>query len=67
MWVTFSPVFESKKEAILALVNPPSVQLMSCKKIQFAEAQGGMSQLAQQSELNRENLYRTLSLKGNPR
>lgn len=32
-----------------------------------AEAQGGMSRLAQQSQLNRENLYRTLSLKGNPR
>jgi len=32
-----------------------------------ADAQGGMSQLAQQSKLNRENLYRSLSLKGNPR
>ena len=33
----------------------------------IAEAQGGMSHLAKQSELNRENLYRTLSIKGNPR
>ena len=32
-----------------------------------SEAQGGMSRLARQSELNRENLDRTLSLKGNPR
>ncbi len=32
-----------------------------------AEAQGGMSKLAEKSELNRENLYRTLSRKGNPR
>ena len=33
----------------------------------IAEAQGGMSQLAEESELNRENLYRTLSIRGNPR
>ena len=33
----------------------------------IAEAQGGMSRLAKQSELNRENLYRTLSVRGNPR
>lgn len=33
----------------------------------IAEAQGGMSQLAKESDLNRENLYRTLSMKGNPR
>jgi probable addiction module antidote protein len=33
----------------------------------LAEAQGGMTQLAKHSNLNRENLYRTLSLKGNPR
>jgi probable addiction module antidote protein len=33
----------------------------------IAEAQGGMSRLAKHSELNRENLYRTLSMRGNPR
>ena len=33
----------------------------------IAEAQGGMGWLAKQSELNRENLYRTLSVRGNPR
>jgi probable addiction module antidote protein len=33
----------------------------------IAESQGGMSQLAEESDLNRENLYRTLSLRGNPR
>ena len=32
-----------------------------------AEAQGGMGLLAKQPELNRENLCRTLSLRGNPR
>lgn len=33
----------------------------------ITEAQGGMSWLAKHSELNRENLYRTLSARGNPR
>jgi probable addiction module antidote protein len=33
----------------------------------IAEAQGGMGHLAKHSELNRENLYRTLSIRGNPR
>jgi probable addiction module antidote protein len=32
-----------------------------------AEAQKGMSQLANQARVNRENLYRTLSKAGNPR
>ncbi len=32
-----------------------------------AEAQGGISKLAQKINLNRENLYRVLSSKGNPR
>lgn len=32
-----------------------------------AEAKGGMGWLAEEADLNRENLYRTLSLKGNPR
>jgi probable addiction module antidote protein len=33
----------------------------------IAEARGGMGWLAKHSELNRENLYRTLSSRGNPR
>lgn len=32
-----------------------------------AEAQGGIRQLAQRSDLNREHLYRILSNRGNPR
>lgn len=32
-----------------------------------AMAQGGMSKVAKQSHLNRSNLYRALSPKGNPR
>jgi len=31
-----------------------------------AEAHGGMSSISQKSKLNRENLYRMLSKKGNP-
>ncbi len=31
-----------------------------------AEARGGISQLAQKTKLNRQNLYRALSGKGNP-
>ncbi len=31
-----------------------------------AEAQGGLSSLAKKTKLNRQNLYRTLSSKGNP-
>ena len=31
------------------------------------EAKGGMSSLAKTTELNRENLYRSLSKKGNPK
>ncbi len=31
-----------------------------------AEAHGGMSSVSQKSKLNRENLYRMLSKKGNP-
>ena len=30
------------------------------------EAHGGISELAKETELNRESLYRTLSLQGNP-
>ena len=33
----------------------------------IAEARGGMGWLAEQADLNRENLYRTLSKRGNPR
>jgi probable addiction module antidote protein len=43
----------------------PHVFLLALRDI--AEARGGMSWLADESDLNRENLYRTLSLKGNPR
>lgn len=32
-----------------------------------AEAHGGLSQLAQRAHLNRQNLYRALSRKGNPK
>ncbi|MDM8539335.1 putative addiction module antidote protein [Desulfobacterales bacterium HSG17] len=32
-----------------------------------AEAQGGMTKLSKNAELNRQSLYRTLSKKGNPR
>lgn len=45
--------------------DDPHAFLLAMRDI--AEAQGGMSWLAEHSELNRENLYRTLSLKGNPR
>ena len=31
-----------------------------------AEAQGGMAAVAERAQLNRENLYRMLSQKGNP-
>lgn len=43
----------------------PHVFLLALRDI--TEAQGGMRWLADQAELNRESLYRTLSLKGNPR
>ncbi|MBI1928534.1 putative addiction module antidote protein [Candidatus Poribacteria bacterium] len=32
-----------------------------------AEAQGGLSELARRTRLNRQNLYRTLSSNGNPK
>ncbi|MDP3110862.1 MAG: hypothetical protein Q8M71_02015, partial [Thermodesulfovibrionales bacterium] len=32
----------------------------------IAEAQGGVSAIAEKAHLNRENLYRMLSKKGNP-
>jgi len=43
----------------------PHVFLLALRDI--AEAQGGMSWLAKETDLNRESLYRTLSLRGNPR
>ena len=43
----------------------PRVFLVALKDI--AEAHGGLSKLAQETDLNRESLYRTLSPKGNPR
>lgn len=33
----------------------------------IAESQGGMSHLAKETDLNRESLYKTLSMRGNPR
>ncbi len=45
--------------------DDPHAFLLALRDI--AEAQGGMGWLAEQSELNRENLYRTLSMRGNPR
>lgn len=43
----------------------PRVFLVALKDV--AEAHGGMTKLAKEAELNRENLYRTLSTRGNPR
>lgn len=45
--------------------DDPHAFLLALRDI--TEAQGGMSRLAKESELNRENLYRTLSMRGNPR
>ena len=43
----------------------PRVFLLALQDI--AEALGGMKWLAEHANLNRENLYRSLSMKGNPR
>lgn len=43
----------------------PEVFLLALKDI--AEAHGGISRLAKETDLNRESLYRTLSIRGNPR
>lgn len=43
----------------------PRVFLVALKDV--TEAHGGMAKLAKEAELNRENLYRTLSTRGNPR
>lgn len=45
--------------------DDPHVFLLALRDI--AEALGGMGRLATETELNRESLYRTLSLRGNPR
>jgi len=43
----------------------PRIFLVALKDV--TEAHGGMTKLAKGTELNRENLYRTLSIRGNPR
>ena len=45
--------------------DDPHAFLLALRDI--AEAQGGMTQLAKETTLNRENLYRTFSSRGNPR
>ncbi len=42
----------------------PEVFLLALRNV--AEAQGGIAQLADRANLNRENLYRMLSERGNP-
>jgi probable addiction module antidote protein len=42
----------------------PEVFLLALKNV--AEAQGGISKLSIKTHLNRQNLYRALSSKGNP-
>ena len=42
----------------------PRVFLLALRGV--AEAHGGIGPLAESSQLNRENLYRTLSVSGNP-
>lgn len=42
----------------------PEVFLLALRNV--AEAQGGIAQLAEKAHLNRENLYRMLSERGNP-
>src|SRR5438105_832943 len=43
----------------------PSIFLTALGRV--AKANGGLSTLAKRTGLNRENLYRTLSAKGNPK
>ena len=45
--------------------NDLQVFLLALRDV--ADAQGGIGNLAQKTELNRESLYRTLSKRGNPR
>lgn len=44
--------------------NDPALFLLALRNV--AEAQGGMTKCAKSARLNRENLYRILSKKGNP-
>lgn len=44
--------------------SDPRVFLVALRDV--AEAHGGISYLAKETDLNRESLYRTLSLQGNP-
>lgn len=45
--------------------DDPSIFLTALGRV--AKANGGLSTLAKKTGLNRENLYRTLSSKGNPK
>ncbi len=45
--------------------DDPSIFLTALGRV--AKANGGLSSLAKRTGLNRENLYRTLSAKGNPK
>lgn len=45
--------------------DDPHVFLLALRDI--TEAQGGMSHLASETDLNRESLYKTLSMRGNPK
>jgi probable addiction module antidote protein len=45
--------------------DDPHVFLLALKDV--ADAMGGMSQLSNKSELNRQSLYRALSKSGNPK
>jgi len=44
--------------------DDPTVFLIALKDI--ADANGGVAKVAKKADLNRENLYRTLSQRGNP-
>lgn len=44
--------------------NDPPLFLLALRNV--AEAQGGMTKFAKRAKLNRENLYRMLSKRGNP-
>lgn len=44
--------------------NDPVLFLLALRNV--AEARGGMTQFAKKAKLNRENLYRIFSKKGNP-
>ena len=48
-----------------ALEEDPAVFLQALKDV--AKVHGGMAKIAEESQLNRESLYRMLSANGNPR